>query len=260
MRKWGLSALALTSLVLAGTAAAAGGPITATLSPDTAGSASGFTFAATGPLPSGIPSSLELQIQPGFTSQAAKAVTALCTSAQAASDSCPSGSVVGSGSAGTNAFGTLNFTVAIGAPQQSGDIATAYLIGKLGGAVIPLPGRVFVPSGGGLELLVTGFPPLPGVSLTSLSLTANKTTNSVTTYTTKRVTTGHGKHKHHHTIKVPHTTTYSLITNPPTCPSTGMWTGSFTATYSSGPVTVPFSSACAPGKTGTTGATGPTQQ
>jgi hypothetical protein len=255
MRKRGLSALALTPLVLAGTAAAAGGPVTASLTPDSAGSPAGFNISVAGPLPPGIPSSLELMVQPGFTSQAAKAVSALCTSAQAASDSCPSGSLIGTGAAGTNALGTLSFTLAVGAPQQTGDIATVFLIGKLGGAVVPLPGRVFVPSGGGLELLVSGFPQLPGVSLTSLTLQANKTAQTVTTSTTKRITTGHGKHKRTHTVRVPHHTTNSLLTNPPTCPSTGMWTGSLTATYSSGPATLPFSAPCA----GKTGASGPTQ-
>jgi hypothetical protein len=247
MKTRGLGAIALTSLVLAGTASAANAPtLTATVTPNKAGAASGFSIAIPGPLPSGIPSQLVFTAQNGFTSDGVKAVTATCTLAQAQGNMCPAGSDVGTGSAGTNILGTLNFTLAAGAPQQAGDIATVYLIGQLAGATIALPGRLMSAPGGGLELSVA-FPPLPipGLSLTSLQLTA-KGTNTVTTYTKKKVKVGHGKKKRTKIVKVPHKTTYSVLRNPSTCPSTGMWTGSVSATYAAptGTVTLPFTAAC----------------
>src|SRR5581483_8028180 len=136
----------LSSLVLAGTAAAASAPtLTATVTPNKAGAASGFNISIPGPLPSGVPSQLEFTAQTGFTSDGVKAVSALCTLDQANANQCPTGSIVGTGSAGTNILGTLSFTLAVGAKTQSSDIASIYLIGKLGGAVIALPGRLFVP-------------------------------------------------------------------------------------------------------------------
>jgi hypothetical protein len=239
-----LGAFALTSLVLVSTAAAASAPtLTATVTPNKAGAASGFSISIPAPLPSGVPSQLEFTAQNGFTSDGVKAVTALCTQALAMSDTCPSGSLVGTGSAGTNILGTIAFTLAAGAKQQAGDIATVFLIGKLGGATIALPGRLFVPPGGGLELLVTGFPQFPGLSLTSLQLSA-KGINTVTTVTKKKVTTGKGKKKKTKTVKVTHKTVYSVLRNPSTCPSSGSWTGSVEATYSGTPTTLPFTAAC----------------
>jgi hypothetical protein len=254
MRTRSLSALALAPLVLAGAAAAAGGPIaTASLTPDTARSASGLSLSLTGSLPRGVPSTIAVKAQPGFTSAGTKAVSVLCTGAQASSNTCPAGSIVGSGSVGTT-FGALNFTIAAGASQHAGDLATAYLIGKLGSSVVNLPARLFVPPGGGLELLVSGFPTFPGLSLTSMSLHA-KGSRTVTTYTSKKVTTGKGKTKKTKTVKVTHRTTYSLLANPSSCPASGTWTGTVTATYTGNSTTVPFTAACA-GRTGTTGATG----
>ena len=252
----------LLPVVLAGTAAAAGASVTATVVPATAGSASGLSVSVSGGLPSGIPSTLELTAQPGFASSGTKAVTALCTGPEASTDSCPAASVVGSGSVGTSfhiIHITLNLTLAVGAPSQPGDLATVYLIGKLGNSNVSLPGRLFRPSGGGLELLVavSGLPSLPGLSVTSLSLQA-KHSRTVTTYTTKKVTTGTGTHKKTTTVKVPHKTVYSVLTNPRSCPSSAAWTGSFTATYSGKPTALPFTVACTASRTGATGATGAT--
>lgn len=246
MKTRGLGAFALTSMVLAGTAAAASAPtLTATVTPNKAGAATGFSISIPGPLPAGVPSTLSFTAQSGFTTDGVKAVSTLCTLTQAQGDACPAGSVIGSGSAGTNIVGTLNFTLAVGAPQ-GGDIATVFLIGKLLGATIALPGALSTPAGGGLQLVVSGFPTtVPGLSLTSLQLSA-KGTNTVTTYTKKKVTTGKGKKKKTKTVKVAHKTVYSVLRNPTTCPSTGMWTGSVSATYAAptGTVTLPFTAAC----------------
>lgn len=242
MNKRLLGALALTPMVLAATAGAASGPTaTATVTPNKAGAASGFSVSISGA--SGVPSQLAFIAQNGFTSDGTKAVSALCTSAQAKSNTCPSGSVIGSGSAGTNALGTLSFTLAAGAKSQPSDIASVYLITNLKGANLALTGRLFVPPGGGLELLLTGFPAFPGLSLTSVQLQA-KGTHTVTTYTKKKVTTGKGSNKKTKTVKVAHKTTYSLLKNPSTCPSSGSWTGSVEATYSGQQTTLPFTAAC----------------
>ncbi len=53
-----------------------------------------------------------------------------------------------------------------------------------------------------------------------------------------RKTVGKGKHRH----KVKRKVTYALITNPSSC--TGMWTGSATVTFASGPVSRPLSTPC----------------
>jgi hypothetical protein len=244
MKTRGLAGFALTSLVLAGTAAASSAPtVTATLTPNKAGAASALSVSVAGPLPSGVPTQLVLTAQKGVTSDGVKAVTAICTPAQAMANQCPAGSVVGSGSAGTNFGVSLGFTLAVGAKQQASDIATVFLIGKVGTTKFALPGRLFMPAGGGLELLATGFPQIPFISLTSLQLSA-KGTNTATTYTKKKITTGTGKKKKTKIVKVAHKTTYSVLRNPSTCPSTGTWSGTVQATYSTGPINLPFTVAC----------------
>ena len=246
-------ALLAPGMALAGIAAAAGSPVTATVTPDSAGSASGFSISINGPLPPGLPTSLELTLQPGFTSNI-KSVSTLCSTPQAGQDQCPPASQVGTGQVVTNSLGTISLTLALGAPQQPGDVASVFLIGSIAGYVLDLPARLFVPPGGGVELLLENFPQVPirDLQISSLSLNA-KAITTISTTKTRTVTTGTGRHKKHKTVKTTTKTTYSLITNPSTCPATGYWTGSVVATFSStGPQTIPFQATCMPG----VGATG----
>jgi hypothetical protein len=112
----------------------------------------------------------------------------------------------------------------------------------------PAAARLFVPRGGGVELLISRFPSLSGAlalvkpTITSMSLSAK----AIRTVTVK-VPPTNKKHKgrKHHKKARPRTVrlTYSLIMNPPTC--TGAWTGSVSATFSAGSVQLPFSAPCA---------------
>jgi hypothetical protein len=245
----GLQVLVLLApgMAFAGIAAAAGGPVTATVTPNTAGSASGVSISITGPLPPGLPTSLEFTVQPGFTTSI-KSVSVLCSAPQAGQDQCPAASQVGTGQLVTNSLGTINLTLALAAPQQQGDVASVFLIGSIAGYVLDLPARLFVPSGGGIELLLENFPqlPIPSLQISSLSLNATAMT-TVTATKIRTVTTGKGRHKKRKKVKTTTKTTYSLITNPSTCPATGYWTGSVLATFSStGPKTIPFQVVCSP--------------
>jgi hypothetical protein len=240
-----LRVVALSSLLLAGTAAAAGSPVTATLTPNTASSPSGAAITVNGPFPAGLPSSLSLQMQPGFRSSI-KSVSTLCTAAAGAAGTCPSASQIGSGTidVGVPIIGaaTVPLKLWLGAPSQPTDIATVYMYGTLDGISLPAAARLFVPSGGGLELLIAKFPSLSGAlalvkpTITSISLTAK----AIRTVTVKVSPTKkkHKGRKHHKKAR----RTYSLLTNPPTC--TGAWTGTMSATFSAGPVQRPFSAPC----------------
>lgn len=222
------------------------------LTPNTVSAASALAVAVTGLTGSGLPSSVDLQLQPGFASSA-KSVSVLCTASQSSSNTCPAASQVGTGAVGVTLFGTpvvVPLKLYLGNPSQAGDIASVILIGSLAGNNLTVSGRLFVPAQGGLELLLTGFPSVP-VTLTSLgiSVQASQTvTKTVTTTTTKFVYRGKGKHRHKHKVKhkVKKTTktVSSAITNPSTC--TGMWTGTATFAYPSGANAVPLSATCTP--------------
>lgn len=231
---------ALTPLVLASTAAAAGGPTAnVTLSPAKVKAATTAHVQVTGPLPSGLPSSISVTVQKGFTSSV-KAVKVLCTAAQATSEGCPAQSFVGNGQIVATATGlgqvTVPLTLALGAPSQAGDISTVYIYGKLGTFPLGVTARLFN-TGNGLELLTGAFPalPIPGLTVQVDSLTLNAHAKQSVT---KKVKVGKGKHKK--TKKV--TTVYSLLTNPSTC--TGTWTGSVSVAFASGTVTLPLSTPC----------------
>jgi hypothetical protein len=223
----------LTGLVFAGTAVAAGSSISVSLSPNKVKKNSHLTVNASGfPAQSGLPTSAEFLVQPGFKTSP-RSVSKLCSPS---ASSCPSASKIGTGIAqvtasvlGQNIADTVNFRLYLGKPKQGGDIASVevfgsdtYLHQSANGS-----GRLFKSSSGGLELLFDQFPTVSGVpsgatiTLNTLSFNAGA----------KRTVTRHHK-------KV----TYSLITNPSTC--TGQWTGSGTVTFSSGPVTQTFSTPC----------------
>lgn len=246
----------LGTLASAGTASAAGGgAVSATLTPNNASAASSASVAITGVGGnSGLPSSIDLVLQPGFTSSALS-VPVLCTASQASSNSCPSASQIGTASAAATYLlvpltGSLN--VFLGDPVSAGDIASVIMSGSLYGMNLSLSGRLLVPAQGGLELLISSFPSLP-ITLDSLSLNVGATQTSNRTVGTtvikyRWVTTGKGKHKRRHKktikkrVKKTITTQYSLIGNPPTC--TGSWAGTATLTYASGADTLPFSMPC----------------
>lgn len=236
---------AVASLVLVGTAVAAG-TVSVTLSPNKAGKGSNFHVTASGfTSAQGIPTSVAIFTQKGFKFDA-RAVAVKCSSAQASTIpvSCPSKSKIASGSAsvhiagvGPNTDVTIPITGYLGNPTGSGDLATVILTGSasfplVGTQTLTVTGKVLkVSSPYGLELLFDKFnaPPVPSgvtVSLNKLDLTGGAKR-------TIKVKKHHKKHK----IKV------SLLTNPKTC--TGTWTGKFTATFPSGPpLTVTTSTPC----------------
>jgi hypothetical protein len=241
---------ALTSRVLASTAAAAAGPVvTASLTSDIPSAASGANigFEGNGAFPAGLPTSLSLKLQPGFASSV-KSVTTLCTASAGASGTCPSASRIGTGAilAGSS-FGNLAIplTLSLGAPSQAGDISTVFLYGSIDGLDLAAAARVFTPSGGGLELLISKFPSLPAQyaafrpTIHSISFNAR----AVRTVKTKKTTyTGKGKHRKKHTKTL--TKTYSFLTNPSSCPAAGAWSGTAALTFASGQSTLPVSAPC----------------
>jgi hypothetical protein len=239
-------------------AQAATGAATATLTPSKVSAASSAAISITGVGTfstsglAGLPSSVELLLQPGFASSA-KSVSIPCAASQASTNTCPSASKIGSGSVGLSLFGTpitVPVTLYLGPPLQAGDIASVILIGTFQGANLNISGRLFTPAQGGLEVLLSSFPSIPlTLNSLSVSLYAAQTVTTTTTKTVIRtVFTGKGKHRHKKKvkkkIKKSVKTVYSLITNPPTC--SGTWTGSAILTYTSGSDILPLSAPCTP--------------
>jgi hypothetical protein len=224
MRK-ALALSAAITLAFAAAAVAAGPTVQVTVTPDTPSAHSTLKISATGPFSqSGLPKSLELTAQKGFRSSA-KSVPVLCNSrsSKVTSNSpnpCPANSKIGSGKVVVNAgfpFGiqTAPFTLYLGKPRQTGDIASIVLSGTVAGMTENVAGRLFKASNGSIEILFKKLPSAPsGVKFKRLSLSAHA------------VNGGH-----------------SLITNPASC-SRGHWTGSFTLTFSSGTVSKQTSIPC----------------
>jgi hypothetical protein len=229
-------------LALAGAAAATDGTATTTLTPNKAGAATAATVTVSGlSAPTGVPSSVVLTVQKGFTSSV-KAVPVLCSSSAA---TCPAGSQIGSGSITASALGqtlTAPVKLFLGPPQQPGDISSVIATGSADGIPLHAIGRVFTPAGGGLELSIdtSSLGSLP-VTIQGVSLSAHATHTVIKKKTiVKRV--GPPGHKHKKKIVKRTKVVYSVLTNPPTC--NGTWTGSLTLNYASGPITLPLSTPC----------------
>jgi hypothetical protein len=224
----------LGALVSAAIAMAASATVSVSVSPNKPKARSAVTVSASnlGGV-SGLPTSVEITVQKGFTSSA-KSVSVLCSASHASSSSCPAKSEIGTGNAtGTATFlgQTLNesipLTFYLGRRLQRGDIAsvvvTASALGQTGSA----SGRLFVPAGGGLEILFSRLPNFalpPGTTVTPKSISFTAKALRTVTRTAKR-------NRRRHTVKLH----YSLITNPTACAGEH-WTGTFRATFTSGSV------------------------
>jgi hypothetical protein len=221
------TAAAVAALVAssAGVALADGPTITATVKPNTPKAHSALKVSARGPFSaSGLPRSVEIDVQKGFRSSA-KSVPALCNPSKLP---CPAESKVGSGQVEVTIMPfigrrTFPFTMYLGKPRQPDDVASIVLRATVEGQQQHVVGRLFHAPSGSLEILFDHLPtysPPPGVTVTPNHLTLR----------------AHATHKSGRK-------TYSLITNPPKC-ATGHWTGNVTITFRSGPVTQPLSLAC----------------
>jgi hypothetical protein len=209
----------LTPLALAGSAGAAGGgTISLALHPDKVKRHSKLTVSASGFTETSLPTSAEIDVQKGFKASA-KSVAALC----ATPSSCPAASKIGSGVAQVTAtaFGvpiqdTVNFTLFLGRPERSGDIASVIVTGKDTKYGIAAAGsaRLLNRAGGGLEVLFDHFPSISSVGGVAVTLNSF----SLTAGATRTVS------RHHRKV------TYSLITNPAKC--SGHWSGSASVTFS----------------------------
>lgn len=224
-------ALALSAVITLGFAAAAvaaGPTVKVTVTPDTPSAQSALKLSATGPYSeSGLPKSLALTVQKGFASSA-KSVPVLCNSKSSkvtsnSANPCPAKSKVGSGKVvgDVSGFGqqTVPFTLYLGKPTHTGDIASVVLSATLPivGSTENTVGRLFKASNGSIEILFKKLPSAPsGITITvkSLKLSAHAVI---------------GKQ--------------SLITNPGSC-NQGHWTGSFTLTFSGGTVSKTTSIPC----------------
>lgn len=229
-----LTALAGLALFgIAGLAAAAsGGSVVVTLSPDHPSARSTLKVSASGPFPqvSGTLTSARLATQRGFSSSA-KSVQVLCTAGQESDDTCPGESNIGAGTATVTITGglgtvsrqdTLTFSLFLGVPSQSGDIASVLISGSdsLFHQSAHAVGRLLEAPGGGLEvrfdqLPTYSLPPGTKVTLDQLSFSAHAMRTVV-----------RGRRKHRHRIR------YSLITNPARC--SGRWLAELSLTFSDG--------------------------
>ncbi|HWE11630.1 MAG TPA: hypothetical protein VG325_19945 [Solirubrobacteraceae bacterium] len=240
----------LIGAVLAATALAApADTVSLTLSPSKAGRRSTVHVLAQGPFPgvSGGATSVVVDAARGFKADP-RAVSVLCSAAQASARACPAASQIGHGTIATHVTtsigagsGDYNITADsyLAPKQQAGDIAGVVLLASTQTATGPqyfdTTGRLLKPASGpyGVELRFDNFPavqsPVPGVTLTA-------TVNSIELFAgaSRKVTTGTGKHRR--------TKTYSLFTNPPTCRRT--WTGRFMAVFTTGTVTRTLTTAC----------------
>lgn len=204
--------IAITRLVAPST-----GFVSAAVNPTAPAEASTASINVVGPFSSqrgvtltGMPSSIEVTFQSGFTSTATTAVTALCTATEAASSRCPPDSNAGHGELDVTAGGRLRkvqLLVWIGPPLQRHDIASLVMTGSALGKRVTETARVLTgPGGGGLELLTTPLTFPAAAQFDTLSLTAGmqRTARSIS----------------------------SVITNPPACQ--GQWTGQGTVTFPNG--------------------------
>jgi hypothetical protein len=210
-------------LVSTGVAAASGPTISASVTPNTPNAHSKLKVSAKGPFSaSGLPTSVQINAQKGFRASA-KSVAAFCNPK---SLPCPAKSKIGSGQvvATVTLLGTqtIPFNMYLGKPRHTGDIASIVLTAKVLGSPEHVVGRLFTPSGGGLEVL---FDHLPGSSLPPGQATLDKLSLSA------------------HAVRKAGKKTYSLITNPPKCTG-GHWSGSVTVTFSSGPISQPLAISC----------------
>jgi hypothetical protein len=246
-------AVALSGLIGAVSAATAlgapAGTVSLSLSPSKAGRHSTVDLLAQGPFPgvSGGATSVVVDAARGFKADP-RAVSALCTAAQASARACPAASQIGHGDIKTHVTtsigaGSGDYDIAttsyLAPKQQPGDIAGVVLLATTQTAAGPqsfdTTGRLLKPASGpyGVELRFDNLPavasPIPGVTLTV-------TVNSIELFAgaSRRVTTGTGKHRK--------TTTHSLFSNPPTC--RGSWTGEFTAVFATGTLTRRLTTAC----------------
>jgi hypothetical protein len=213
-----LALSAAITLTFAAAALAAGPTIKVTVTPDTPSAHSTLKLSATGPYSqSGLPKSLEMTAQKGFQSSA-KSVPILCNSKSSkvtsnSANPCPAKSKVGSGKVVANVTSpplgqqTVPFTLYLGKPRRTGDIASIVL-----SADVPIAGtqnvvgRLFKAGNGSIEILFNKLPSASGVTVKVKNLN----------FSAHAVNGGH-----------------SLITNPPSC-NKGHWTGTFTLTFASG--------------------------
>jgi hypothetical protein len=215
----------VVSLVTASVAVAAGPMITASVTPNTPNAHSKLKVSAKGPFSaSGLPTAVQIDAQKGFRASA-KSVSAYCNPK---SLPCPAGSKIGSGQVVATVTiivtqtQTIPFNMYLGRPHHTGDIASIVLTAKVFGSPEHVVGRLFTPSGGGLEVL---FDHLPGSSVPPGEATLNKLSLSA------------------HAVRKAGKRTYSLITNPPKCTG-GHWSGSVTVNFASGPVTQSLAISC----------------
>ena len=211
-------------------AVAQDGSVHVTLSPDRPSAASTLAVNAQGPFrqPTNAQvTSVRLGLQRGFKSSP-RSVAVLCSSTRAEKGTCPSESQVGSGSAivtgqvnGISGQDTINFKLFLARAERAGDIASVVIEGS---DIVfhrsgHTRGRLFRPNSGGLALLFSfggsNAPQGARITLNRLTLKAG----AVRTVAVRR-----GGHRRQ--------STYSLLTNPPSC--SGSWHGAVQVRFSSG--------------------------
>lgn len=222
MKFKGIAATGIAALAVPAVALAASGPtIKASVSPNTPKAKSTLKLSAKGPFnQTGLPTTLQLNLQKGF-STSAKSVTQLCDTSSVpptGSTGCPAASQIGSGTAQLSFMGS-SFPVALalylGNKQQSGDIASVILSETFPGPnEANTVGRLFKTSTGQIELLFESLPPGP-FTLNSIKFSAHAV---------------NGKN--------------SLVKNPSTCPKSHHWSGRFTLGFTSGTVSKKLKIAC----------------
>lgn len=220
MKLKGIAATGIVALAVPAVALAASGPtIKASVKPNTPKAKSTLKLSAKGPFnQTGLPTSLQLNVQKGF-STSAKSVTQLCdpsTVPPGGPPGCAPASQVGTGTAVTS-LEPFSVTLYLGKKIQTHDIASLVLSETDGMTITANAiGRLFTTSNGQIEILFDSLP-LGGAppTLNSITLSAHAV---------------NGKN--------------SLVKNPSSCPSSHHWSGKFTLGFTSGNVSKKLKIAC----------------
>jgi hypothetical protein len=270
----------ITSIsVVAGTGIAwAATTITSKVTPKTPGKGSTLQV-RTGAFPptNTLPTSMTIDVQKGFATGTNKRGTAdstheLCTAAQETSNQCPVDSSIGQGNAsvtfnpelpGATGAVPVSIELFLGRPRHNNCPATVLFVLAVQSTTTDAALAALAPAesavgdlckkNGGLEI---NFPNLPTFSTLLQQIAPNETitvntlylsaaaSTVITTKTKKKVTVVKNGKKTTVTKTITKRVRHHLINNPPKCPASKKWKGTFTIRFNATGYTLPLTFAC----------------